>query len=122
MQSQLHRNKPPLSYGKAVRVKWRCKRPPVSLVTEIARKALSGAMPNRKAMMWPASLSGRQLELFCEKQPRWMNITFGKPEAQNPAYELPFFFRFQVTAMNVNPELSRNSENDQVDQMIRVIL
>jgi len=34
-------------------------------------------MPSRKAMMLPASLSGGQLELFCEKQPRWMNITFG---------------------------------------------
>lgn len=44
-------------------------------------------------MMLPASLSGRQLELFCEKQPRWMNITFGKLKAQNPAYKSsPFFF------------------------------
>jgi len=57
-------------FSEAARVKRRCKRPPVSLVTEIARKALSGAMPNRKAMMLPASLSGRQLELFCEKQSR----------------------------------------------------
>jgi len=58
-------------------------------VTRIARKALSGAMPNRKAMMLPASLSGRQLELAREGKPRWMNITFGKPGAQNPAYGLP---------------------------------
>jgi len=75
------------------RVKWWCKRPPVSLVTEIARNALSGAMPNRKAMMLPASLSGRQLELFCEEQPRWMNITFGKPQEQNPAYKSSPLFK-----------------------------
>ncbi len=44
-------------------------------------------------MMLPASLSGGQLELFCEKQPRWMNITFGKLKAQNPAYKSSPFFR-----------------------------
>ena len=43
-------------------------------------------------MMLPASLSGGQLELFCEKQPRWMNITFGKLKAQNPAYKSSPFF------------------------------
>ncbi|GAB1467429.1 hypothetical protein MASR2M64_00970 [Candidatus Cloacimonadota bacterium] len=64
----------------------------MSLATETARKALSGAMPNRKAMMWPASLSGRQLELAREGKPRWMDITSGKPEAQNPAYELPCLY------------------------------
>jgi len=30
-------------------VKWWCKRPPEILVTGFARKALSGAMPNREA-------------------------------------------------------------------------
>jgi len=74
------------------RVKWWCKRPPASLVTGMARKALSGAMPNRKAMMRPASLSGRQLEVFREEHPRGMNITCGKPQAQNPAYGLPPLF------------------------------
>jgi|GEM_PF-1391138 len=36
-----------------VRVKWWCKRPPVPLVTVAAGNALSGAMPNREAMVRP---------------------------------------------------------------------
>jgi len=80
-------------FAERARVKWWCKRPPVSLVTEIARNALSGAMPNRKARMLPASLSGRQLKLFCEEQLRGMNITYGKPQEQNPAYKSSPLFK-----------------------------
>jgi len=41
-----------------------CKRPPGYDVNRNARKALSGAMPNRKARVGPTLLlSGRQLKL-----------------------------------------------------------
>ena len=43
-----------LSVGDAlVRVKWWCKRPPALMATSVARKALSGAMPNREAQRCP---------------------------------------------------------------------
>ena|GEM_PF-4704388 len=35
------------------RVKWWCKRPPAVMVTSLAGKALSGAMPNREAQRGP---------------------------------------------------------------------
>jgi len=50
-----------------VRVKWQSKSLPDSGVSQNARKALSGAMPNREAVFGPGSarsglLSGRQLK------------------------------------------------------------
>jgi len=61
------------SSGKCgVRVKWQCKRLPGIPVTGYARKALSGAMPNRKAgIARPIVLSGRQLQPAVRNSPYW---------------------------------------------------
>jgi len=82
-------------FDRQARVKWWCKRPPEALVTELAGKALSGAMPNREARKrCPRGYGFRvgSLNPSVRTDPEEWTSARAQARPQNPAYYFPVAF------------------------------
>jgi len=87
-------------------LKWQSKSLPDSGASQNARKALSGAMPNREAMSRPGSLSGRQLKSVNLNPVGYSDIRFREIDAMPLVrWQTEFGLLSSLTRKLMNKEL-----------------